>query len=151
MDYISLRKEVIDAGLLERQYGYYAFKAVSTLVVLSGFLALLFYFSNIWLQLLVVVALAFTFVQAGLLGHDAAHLAIFKSVKWNELAGLLFFGFLTGIGYNHWVWRHNAHHANPNQEEEDPDVSYFAQTEEELAKKRGIARLFYERQHWFFL
>ena len=115
MDYISLRKEVIDAGLLERQYGYYAFKAVSTLVVLSGFLALLFYFSNIWLQLLVVVALAFTFVQVGLLGHDAAHLAIFKSVKWNELAGLLFFGFLTGIGYNHWVWRHNAHHANPNQ------------------------------------
>ncbi len=151
MDYVDLRKQVIDAGLLDRQYWYYAFKVASTLAVLSGLLALLFYSSNIWLQLLVVIALAFAFVQVGLLGHDAAHLAIFKSVKWNELAGLLFFGLLTGIGYNHWVWRHNAHHANPNQEEEDPDVSYFAQTAEELAKKRGIARLFYERQHWFFL
>lgn len=151
MDYVTLRKHVIDAGLLERQYWYYAFKIISTLAVLSGFLALLVYFSNVWLQLLVLVAIAFTFIQVGLLGHDAAHLAMFKSMKWNELAGLLFFGFLTGIGYNHWVWRHNAHHANPNQEGEDPDAASFAQTEEELAKKRGFMRFICERQHWLFM
>ena len=32
MDYITLRKQVNDAGLLERQYGYYAFKFASTFV-----------------------------------------------------------------------------------------------------------------------
>ena len=151
MDYIKLRKEVMERGLLDRQYGYYAFKIAYTLVLLSVFLALLVFFSDFLLQVLVVVALAFIFIQVGLLGHDAAHMAIFRSMKWNELAGLLFFGFLTGIGYNHWVWRHNAHHANPNQEDKDPDVASYAQTVEELANKKGIMKFVYDRQHWLFM
>ncbi len=150
MDYVALRKEVIDAGLLERQYGYYAFKIVYTMGILGGLLFLLTQLSSFYLQLLVIPALAFAFIQVGLLGHDAAHLAIFKSAKSNEIAGLLFFGFLTGIGYNHWVWRHNAHHANPNMEEEDPDTASFAQTKEELLKKKGIRKFIYRRQHYLF-
>lgn len=151
MDYIVLRKNVTDAGLLDRQYGYYAFKITYTLGILFSLLALLLYFSNFWVQLLLVVALAFIFVQVGLLGHDAAHMAIFRSMKWNEFAGLLFFGFLTGVGYNHWVWRHNAHHANPNQEDADPDAASYAQTVDELASKKGILRFIYERQHRLFM
>ena len=40
MDYVTLRKEVAEAGLLDRQYGYYAFKFVLNfgLVGLSYFL-----------------------------------------------------------------------------------------------------------------
>ena len=142
---------MIDAGLLERQYGYYAFKIFYTLATFAGLIALMLSISNFWQQMLVVVALSFVSVQVGLLGHDSAHLAIFKSAKWNELAGLLFFGFITGIGYNHWVWRHNAHHANPNREGEDPDVASYAQTTEELAGKKGTMKFVYERQHRLFI
>lgn len=35
MDYVSLRKEIIEAGLLERQYGYYAWKLASTFSLLA--------------------------------------------------------------------------------------------------------------------
>lgn len=151
MDYIGLRKRVSDAGLLDRQYGYYAFKIFYTLAAFIGLIALLLSTQNFWLQVLVIVALSFVSVQVGLLGHDAAHLAIFRSAKWNKLAGLLFFGFFTGIGYNHWVFRHNAHHANPNHEGEDPDVASYAQTVEELASKRGIMKFIYDRQHRLFM
>ncbi len=150
MDYLGLKKEVEGVGLLERQYSYYVFKIISTLAAAVAVIAALFYVHELWQQLLVLVILAFVFVQFGLLGHDASHLAMFKSRKNNERAGLFFFGFLTGIGYNHWAWRHNAHHANPNQVGEDPDEASYAQTEEEVLARRGIKRFIYERQQWFF-
>lgn len=150
MDFMELKRQVESAGLLERRYGYYAFKIFSSFALLSCLIVLLFYFSSFWLQLIIAAGLAFSFVQVGLLGHDAAHLAIFKKKKWNDLAGLIFFGFVTGVGFNHWVWRHNAHHANPNTEDEDPDVASVAQTVEEVEKKAGFRRFVYERQHFFF-
>ena len=122
MDYIVLRKKVTDAGLLDRQYLYYAFKIVTTLAMVLGFGFLLFTSVNIFVQLLAVAGLGFSFVQVSMLGHDAGHLAIFKSNKMNDLTGLLTLSLFVGTSYYYWVSRHNAHHANPNHEDDDPDV-----------------------------
>src|SRR3989338_6460856 len=149
MDYADFRKEVIEAGLLERQYGYYAFKIISTLAVLSGFLALLLYLSNFWIQLLLIVGITVAVLQFAFLGHDAGHGAIFKSDKWNNFFGHIFFEFFGGVGYNYWVKRHNEHHASPNHEDEDPDM-IFVQSEGMMARKRGIGLLLARRQHWLY-
>jgi fatty acid desaturase len=74
MDYLSLKKEIVEAGLMERQYAYYAFKIIFTvgLLALSSFL--LVTIDSFVFQLLNTALLAFVFVQFGLLMHDANHM-----------------------------------------------------------------------------
>ncbi|MBI2663785.1 acyl-CoA desaturase [Candidatus Woesearchaeota archaeon] len=151
MDYAALRKEVMDSGLLDRQYGYYAFKIVSSLVMFFAFLYLLFTVSNVWMELLLIIGLVIATLQFAFLGHDGGHQAAFKSALWNDALGLLSFGFIGGIGYNYWASRHNEHHANPNHEDDDPDFTAFAQSEEVITGKKGLLRFIYERQHLLYL
>ena len=150
MDYVALRREVMVRGLLERQYGYYALKIVTTLLMLCMAVGLLFWFSSIWLQLLAIVGIAFSLMQVGLLGHDAGHQAIFKSSRWNDCFGHLFMTVLVGLPYRYWVDRHSRHHANPN-EDEDPDFAVFALTEEVMRRKKGIPKFMARRQHTLFV
>lgn len=150
MDYVTLRKQVIEARLLERQYGYYAFKIVTTIAMLLFGGALLFLFTSVWLQLLAVIGIAFFLMQVGLLGHDAGHQAIFKSSRWNDRFGHVFLTLLVGLAYSYWVDRHNKHHANPN-DEEDPDFPVFALTEEMMNRKKGICKFIARRQHMLFV
>ena len=152
MDYIVLRKKVTDAGLLDRQYGYYAFKIFYTMAAFGIFAFLLFTVSNLWLQLFLLVSLAFTTLQFGLLGHDAGHKAMFKSDFWNDAFGHLFMGFFGGFGHSYWQNKHNSHHANPNDEDEDPDFGVgLALTEEAMARKRGLNRLIAKHQHFLVI
>lgn len=149
MDYVDFRKEVIEAGLLDRQYGYYAFKILSSsaLLVVFGFLFLAA--SDFWIQLLLIVGITVAVLQFAFLGHDAGHRAIFKSDRWNDFFGHIFFELFGGVGYNYWVARHNKHHANPNQEDEDPDL-IFAQSEGMMARKKGLGLFLARRQHWLY-
>ncbi|MBI2581402.1 acyl-CoA desaturase [Candidatus Woesearchaeota archaeon] len=149
MDYVDFRKEVIEAGLLDRQYGYYTFKILSSLamVIVFGFVFLTA--SNFWIQLLLIVGITVAVLQFAFLGHDAGHMAIFKSDRWNNFFGHIFFELFAGVGYNYWVARHNEHHANPNHEGEDPDM-IFAQSEGMMAMRKGIGLFLAKRQHWLY-
>ena len=149
MDYIVLRKNVTDAGLLDRQYFYYAFKIISSLAITVGFGFLFLTASNFWLQLLLVFGITMGILQFAFLGHDAGHRAIFKSDKWNDFFGHIFFELFGGVGYNYWVSRHNEHHANPNHEDEDPDM-IFVQSEGLMARKKGLGLFLAKRQHWLY-
>ncbi len=149
MDYIELRKEVTEAGILERQYGYYAFKILSSLAMVCGFGFLFLTVSNFWLQLLLVFGLTVGALQFAFLGHDAGHKAIFRSDRWNYFFGHIFLELFGGVGYNYWVSRHNEHHANPNHEDEDPDM-IFVQSEGMMARKKGLGLFLARRQHWLY-
>lgn len=149
MNYVTLRRQVTEAGLLDRQYGYYAFKIATTFAMLFLAVALLFLFSSFWLHLLAVLCIAFFLMQVGLLGHDAGHQAIFKSGKWNDRFGHVFLTLLVGLAYSYWVDRHNKHHANPN-DEEDPDFPVFALSEDMMNRKKGIRKFIARRQHLLF-
>lgn len=150
-DYVALRKKVMDAGLLDRQYGWYFLLFLSSFAMVVGFEYLLLTSSNTWLQLLLVVGLVFAFLQFAGLSHDAGHQSIFSSRKWNDFAGQFFLSLFCGVGYNYWVDRHNAHHANPNHEGGDPDLEVFALTEKAILERRGVARFISERQHLLFV
>ena len=150
MDYVELRKEVIATGLLERQYGYYAFKIALTLAMLFLSFAFLLTVENAWLQLLSVFSIGFWLMQVGLLGHDAGHQAIFSSRKWNDVFGNFFLTFLIGLSYSYWVDRHGRHHSTPN-DDDDPDFPVFTLTEKVMMQKKGIRKFIARRQHWLFL
>jgi fatty acid desaturase len=64
-----------------------------------------------------------SFTQTGFLGHDAGHRQIFRSRRGNDLAGILHGNLAIGLGYGWWVDKHHRHHAHPNQEGLDPDIS----------------------------
>ncbi len=149
MDYVELRKEVTDAGLLDRQYGYYAFKILSSLAMVCGFGFLFLTVSNFWLQLLLVFGLTVGVLQFAFLGHDAGHKAMCKSDRWNDFFGHISFELFGGVGYNYWVARHNEHHASPNHEGEDPDM-IFVQSEGMMARKKGLGLFLARRQHWLY-
>ncbi|MEK6853947.1 MAG: fatty acid desaturase, partial [Nanoarchaeota archaeon] len=143
MDYITLRKQVIDAGLLKRQYGYYAFKYLTTAAMLSLSILILIRVENFGLQLLNSVFLAFVFVQFGLLMHDADHQQVFNSRLMNELAGVLAGNLVVNISSGGWTEKHNKHHSTPNLEghDEDIDVPIMAYSEEQAMKKKWLAIL----------
>ena len=119
--YAQLRKDVIKAGILDRDYRYYA---LLTVIIAAGIAVSLFYIVHLsvspWLALW---ALIFSFFAVQICGivHDSGHRAIFRSRALNDIAGEIS-SFFLAMGYNPWRIRHNAHHAHTNEEGGDPDL-----------------------------
>jgi fatty acid desaturase len=60
---------------------------------------------------------------------------------------------LIGLSYGWWVDTHNRHHANPNQEQRDPDIGdgVLAFTTAQAAKRNNpLSRFVVRRQAWLF-
>lgn len=150
-EYLQLRRQVADAGLLDRQYGYYAVKIGLSLALLGGSAALLWLAEAWWLQLLNAAFMGSLFAQFGFLGHDAGHRQIFRSARYNDLV-LLLAGLVTGMTPSWWQDKHNTHHRNPNQLDLDGDieVSVFAFTEEQARQTRGPLRFIVAWQAFLF-
>src|SRR5262249_62398859 len=68
--------------------------------------------------------IAFSSVQVALIGHDAGHLAIFKSARANAIVGSLCWSVALGISFRYWQDRHNRHHACTNDAASDPDLQW---------------------------
>jgi fatty acid desaturase len=60
-----------------------------------------------------------------LIGHDAAHLAVFKSARNNYILGSVCWSLTVGIGHWYWSDRHNRHHACTNDLAADPDLQWM--------------------------
>jgi fatty acid desaturase len=92
------------------------------------------------------------FTQIGFLGHDAGHGQIFGSRRANYVVGILHGNLAIGLSYGWWVDKHNRHHAHPNSEGKDPDVSVapLAFTISQARASRGIARLMHRYQAYLF-
>ncbi|MBI2141624.1 fatty acid desaturase [Candidatus Woesearchaeota archaeon] len=153
MDYVELKKQVVDAGLLERQYSYYAIKAAVTLGLLAVSILILLNIDNLAVQLLNAVLAAFVFVQCGMLMHDAGHRQIFNADWKNTLAGLIAGNLATGTSVWSWMSGHNKHHGSPNDLDEDPDVNipFLAYSEGQALKKKGMAAFITKYQAFFWL
>jgi len=151
-DYLELKRRVTQAGLLDRQYFYYALKIPSVVAMVAISVAVMVIFSGtLWIQMLNAVFLALTFTNLGFLGHDSGHRQMFKSVRNNDWV-LLGVGFLTGMTPSWWQDKHNTHHVSPNQLDIDGDieVSLFAFTREQAMTMRGIGKLTVKHQAFLF-
>ncbi|WP_405104949.1 acyl-CoA desaturase [Micromonospora sp. NBC_01405] len=151
-DYAELSRRINRAGLLDRRPGGYAARIVLTVAAfVAGWVAVPLV-GDSWWQLAVAVGLAVATTQVAFLGHDAGHRQMFRRRGPSEVAGLLAGNLAVGLSYGWWVDKHNRHHANPNHEDEDPDVGAGALvwTYEQAAATRGFGRRLARRQAWLF-
>ena len=121
--YAELFREVRSAGLMDRRRGYYLARITAAAVLFAGAVTAFVMIGDSWWQLFTAAVFAVFFVQFGFIGHDAGHGQIFAGRRGNDVVGYLHGDLLIGLGYGWWVGKHNAHHANPNHEERDPDVN----------------------------
>ena len=150
--YLELKRKVTAAGLLDRQYGYYAWKIPSVVAMVAASVALLVIFSGtLWIQMLNAVFLALVFTNLGFLGHDSGHRQIFKSARPNDWV-LLTVGFLTGMTPSWWQDKHNTHHRAPNQMEIDGDIEVilFVFNDQQALAMKGLGRFTAKYQAFLF-
>jgi fatty acid desaturase len=151
-DYAVLSRRIKQAGLLQRRPAWYivriSLQALALAVGWAAFLVL----GDSWWQLATAVFLAVVFSQLGFVTHDAGHRQMFRTRRPNDRVGLIIGDLLIGISYGWWVGKHNRHHANPNNVEEDPDVviGAVAFTTDQALAKRGLLRVIARHQAWLF-
>ncbi|MBA0127399.1 acyl-CoA desaturase [Haloechinothrix sp. YIM 98757] len=140
-EFAELARSVKRAGLFERRRGYYSARIAVNLAVLAGVCALFVFIGDSWWQLFTAVLFAITFTQLTFVGHDAGHRQICRGKRANDVIGYAHGG-LVGMSYGWWVGKHNRHHANPNHEDDDPDINIamFAFTTGQSTMKRGFLR-----------
>ncbi|RJO79179.1 acyl-CoA desaturase [Nocardia panacis] len=140
------------AGLLDRRPLHYTVRLgiVFTLFI-AGWVGF-FLLGDSWWQLLLAVFFAFTFTQIALVAHDLAHRQIFGRRRLSDLFGPLIGNLAIGLGYDWWMNKHTRHHANPNNEDLDPDVSpdVLVWSQNQARSSRGLARFIGRRQAVLF-
>ncbi len=150
-DYAELSHTIRNAGLLRRRYGYYAVKISLNVLAFAGGWVAFFHIGDSWWQLFLAVFFAVMFAQFSFIGHDAGHKQIFRSGRANDLVGF-WHGGMVGLSYASWMNQHTAHHANPNHEDDDPDVHIpaVAFTVEQAESRRGFLRWMVKYQAFLF-
>ena len=150
-DFADLSRVVRQSGLLRRRYGYYAVRCSLTVAAFVACWVAFGYLGDSWWQLCTAVFLAVVYTQLSFLGHDAGHKQIFRRRRANDATGLMLAG-LVGLSYGWWVGKHSRHHANPNHEDDDPDIdiSALAFTIGQGGARRGLPRWMAKHQAFLF-
>jgi fatty acid desaturase len=137
---------------MERRPGYYIARIglVATLF-LGGWVAFAL-IGDSWYQLLMAPLLAIGFAQLALVSHDIAHRQVFRTRRASEIAGLIAGNLGIGMSYGWWMDKHTRHHANPNNEDRDPDVNpeLLVWSTNQAENARGIARFVGRWQAFLF-
>lgn len=152
-DFAALSRQIKAENLLDRQHGPYFTRIVITFGAYVAAWVTFAMIGDSWYQSIVAVALGLAFTQVAFLGHDGGHQQIWKSKKTNDLLGLIAGNLCVGISYAWWVDKHNRHHAKPNYEGFDPDISdgVLAFTRDQVAARSGsVSRFVTRHQAWLF-
>ncbi|MFJ8053548.1 fatty acid desaturase family protein [Streptomyces luteogriseus] len=151
-DFSELSRRIAEAGLLRRRPFYYTVRFGLVALALSGCVGAFLTLGDSWGQLFVAVALAVVFGQLGLAAHDLAHQQVFSRRRPSEAGGLLVADLLLGMSYGWWMNKHTRHHANPNHEGKDPDVSpdILVWSRRQARKARGLPRFVGKHQAALF-
>ncbi|GAA4661822.1 acyl-CoA desaturase [Amycolatopsis dongchuanensis] len=150
-DFAELSRSIKQAGLLRRRHGYYVVKSALTVASFAGTWVMFGYLGDSWWQLGTAALLVVVCTQLSFLGHDAGHKQIFRGRRANDAMGFAHAG-LVGLSYGWWIGKHNRHHANPNHEDDDPDldIPVLAFTEHQGGTKRGLLRWMAKYQAFLF-
>ncbi|MFB6392394.1 fatty acid desaturase family protein [Polymorphospora lycopeni] len=151
-EFAELSRLVRRAGLLDRRPAYYTIRMGVVTASFVGAAVVFVRLGESWWQIVVAAVFAVILTQAAFIGHDAGHRQIFRSRRGNDVVGLVFGDFLTGLSYGWWVDKHNRHHAHPNTEGHDPDivVAPLSFTTRQATARRGLGALFVRHQAKLF-
>jgi fatty acid desaturase len=151
-DYATLLAQIRRTNLLDRSAIAYLPRSVVLAVMITGGASVFVWLGQSWWQLAVAAYFAVVGGQLGFLGHDAGHQQIFRTRRWNDLAGMLIANLGVGLSYTWWVDKHNRHHRNPNEIGRDPDVArnVLAWTDSQATAQRGVFRVVARHQRLLF-
>ncbi|MEU9338537.1 acyl-CoA desaturase [Streptomyces sp. NPDC048290] len=151
-DFAELSRRITEAGLLRRRPLYYTVRFGLVGLALAGGVAAFVALGASWAQLIVAVAMAGVFGQLGLAAHDLAHRQVFSRRQPSEIGGLLVANLLLGMSYGWWMNKHTRHHAHPNHEGKDPDVSpdILVWSQGQARRARGIPAFIGKHQAFLF-
>ncbi|MET9773974.1 acyl-CoA desaturase [Streptomyces sp. NPDC006367] len=151
-DFSELSRRMTEAGLLRRRPLYYTVRFGAVALALAGGVAAFVALGDGWSQLIVAAVMALVFGQLALAAHDLAHRQVFSRRRPSEAGGLLVANLLLGMSYGWWMNKHTRHHANPNHEEKDPDVSpdILVWSQRQARGARGIPRFVGKHQAALF-
>jgi fatty acid desaturase len=121
--FAELARQVRKAGLMDRRHGYYGARITATIMAYAGVAVSVVLIGPSWWVLVPAALMAVAYTQLAFLGHDAGHKQIFPGRRGNDLLGVVLGALLVGLSYGWWIDKHNRHHAHPNQEGKDPDIS----------------------------
>ena len=149
--YAELARQVKLAGLMGRRPGYYAARIAITVGGYAAAWAAVVLIGASWWVLLIAPAMAVAYTQLAFLGHDAGHRQIFRAGPVNDLFGIVLGDLGIGLSFGWWIDKHNRHHAHPNQEGKDPDISPGALVfVASRSGRTGIVRLWVRLQAYLF-
>ena len=136
--------------MLWRRYGYYAARCALTIAAFAACWVVFGFLGGSWWQLVTAVFLAVAYTQVSFLGHEPAK-QFFRGRRANDAVGLTL-GDVVGLSYGWWIGKHNRHHANPNHEDDDPDMDIpaLAFTNAQGSAKRGFLRWTAKSQAFLF-
>ncbi|ROR72797.1 fatty acid desaturase family protein [Bogoriella caseilytica] len=151
-DFLELQRRVKAAGLMRRQYGWYAFRMVALAAAFAGAFVLLFTLGNSPWQLAVAALFGVLFTQAAFLGHDAAHQQVFSAPGRNEWMSRVVANLVVGLSHGWWGRKHGKHHADPNVIGKDGDIKTGALVfnPEDAHDRSGVLGWITRRQGWLF-
>ncbi|MCW5252105.1 MULTISPECIES: fatty acid desaturase family protein [unclassified Streptomyces] len=152
-DFAELARRVTEAGLLRRRPLYYTVRFGLVALALASCVAAFLVLGDRWEQLAVAAVLAVVFGQLGLAAHDLAHRQVFSRRRPSEIGGLFTADLLLGMSYGWWMNKHTRHHAHPNHEGRDPDVSpdILVWSRGQAERARGLPRFVGRHQAALFL
>ncbi|TFH89332.1 fatty acid desaturase family protein [Vibrio ouci] len=111
--YIALKKELELASCFERdRYPFLCEMSLVSLVSIVGYSVMLLA-PPFTTNLFILFCLAFVWVRAGFISHEASHNNLFSHRHSNQWAGQLFLTLLTGVSYSLFQKTHHWHHAHP--------------------------------------
>jgi fatty acid desaturase len=141
-DFAQLSRRISQAGFMARRPLYYTVRFTLVGLALAVCCLAFVVIGDSWLQLLLAIPLAVVFGQLALAAHDLAHRQVFSRRRPSETSGLIVANLLLGMSYGWWMNKHTRHHANPNHEEKDPDVSpeILVWSQRQARDARGLPR-----------
>jgi fatty acid desaturase len=151
-DYSVLARRIKQSGLLDRRPGYYVARiALVTALYVGGWAALAVVGTG-WWALAIAAGMGVAYAQVALVAHDLAHGQVFRGRAAAARAGLIVGNLGIGMSYGWWMDKHTRHHANPNHEDEDPDVDpdILVWSPRQARQARGVARFMGRWQAFLF-
>ncbi|MFD9396577.1 fatty acid desaturase family protein [Streptomyces sp. NPDC060000] len=150
-DFARLSRKIADAGLLGRRPGYYALRITTVAGLCAGGWTAFAVVGDSWWTLAVAAFLAVVFGQVALVAHDVAHRQVFRRRRASEVCGRIAAAGI-GMGYGWWQDKHTRHHANPNNEELDPDLDpdLLVWSQDQARAATGLPRLIGRWQAFLF-
>ncbi|MCF6139029.1 fatty acid desaturase family protein [Pseudalkalibacillus berkeleyi] len=92
------------------------------LIIIASFVTIIFFDTNIWINLLLSFILGSSFAGMGFLGHEILHGTVVRKPWLRDLLGAIAFWPLT-TGPKLWrKWHNLTHHVHTQDEENDPDA-----------------------------